>query len=159
MVSEKNADWVAGTLSTLGVEVAHYSRLAAITVPNDSYNFICLSYQIPDESAAIKMVSYSGNDKKWIRNTPDLRDPPLLGTSLTAVPPRRGILVAKEGTVEARFPVLYLQLDNLKLAHSQGGGKYPSATFYILYLILYYRASRDGWVGVKREAPGVFSPH
>jgi hypothetical protein len=125
MVSERNTDWTEGTLSQLGVKVASYSRLAAITVPNDSFNFICIYYQDPDKNAAIKTLSFSGNDKKWIRNKPDLRDPPLFGTSLTAVPPRKGILVAEEGTPEARHPVLYLQLDNLKLAHAQGGGKHP----------------------------------
>jgi len=121
MVSERGTNWKEGTLSQLTVTVAHYSCLAATTVSNDLYNVICISYQLPDKSAAIKMVSYSGRDKRWVRTTPDLRDPPLYGTSLTAVLPRPGILVAPAGTPEARLPVLYLQLDNLKLAHSQGG--------------------------------------
>jgi hypothetical protein len=141
MVCEGNAGWNEGILSRLDVKVAHYSRLAAITVPNDSFNFICIYYQVPDKNAAIKTVSFSGNDRKWIRNQPDLRDPPLFGTSLTAVPPRRGILVADEGTPEARLPILYLQLDNLKLAHSQGGEPAEMSGFEL------------------NRQPLVFSPH
>ncbi|PUU72515.1 hypothetical protein B9Z19DRAFT_1009408 [Tuber borchii] len=106
MVSERGTNWKEGSLSQLTVNVAHYSSLAATTVSNDLYNVICISYQLPDKSAAIKMVSYSGRDQRWVRTTPDLRDPPLYGTSLTAVLPRPGILVAPAGTPEARLPVL-----------------------------------------------------
>ena len=120
----RNGKWSQGTLIDLDIACAHYSRLTAITVPNDLYNFICLYYQAPEKHAAIKTSSYSGRDRNWIRNAPDLRDPPLYGTSLTAVPPRTGILVADSDSPDARLPVLYLQLDNLKLAHSQGGGTY-----------------------------------
>jgi len=157
MVSERGTNWKEGTLSQLAVAAAHYSSLAATTVSNDLYNVICISYQLPDKSAAIKMVSYSGRDKRWVRTTPDLRDPPLYGTSLTAVLPRPGILVAPAGTSEARLPVLYLQLDNLKLAHSQGGGKHSHLTHIFISNTSKEPAEIPGFELDRR--PLVFSPH
>ena len=123
-------DWIQDTgLINLDIRCAPYSKLAAITVTNDLYNFITLYYQEPGQDAVIKTVSYSGRDNTWVRNKPDLRDPPLYGTALTAVPPRPGNLVAQENSDDARQPVLYLQLDNLKLAHAQGGGMIYVSTY------------------------------
>lgn len=136
MFWRNGGDWIQDTgLADLDIRCAAYSKLAAITVTNDLYNFITLYYQEPGQDAAIKTASYSGRDNKWVRNKPDLRDPPLYGTALTAVPPRGGILVAPQGSVDARQPVLYLQLDNLRLAHAQGGGKnsWPTYISYFLY--------------------------
>jgi len=62
-----------------------------------------------------------------------LRDPPLYGTSLSAVKPRPGICLEQrrtrgdEVTAEQSktFPVVYLQWDTHALAHGQGKSRFP----------------------------------
>ena len=51
--------------------------------------------------------------------TAEWRDPPLYGTSLTAVKPREGINVTEDEDAQ-QFPVVYLQWDTQALAECQG---------------------------------------
>ncbi|KAK3936799.1 hypothetical protein QBC46DRAFT_418178 [Diplogelasinospora grovesii] len=80
---------------------------------------------------AIKMVSFSTKNNRWVQGAPDMipvppppqppvnvRDPPLYGTSLAAVPTRPGIGFVTGS--DAELPVAFLQWDNFALAHSQG---------------------------------------
>jgi hypothetical protein len=118
-------DWAPGVLGNAegaGIRCAPYSRLAAITIAGGVYNNVCLYYQAPTDDAAIKMVHYNPEFGRWQMGTPNLLDPPLFGTSLTAVKPRPGNLPssAVPGSVEARHAVYYLQLDDLRLGHAQG---------------------------------------
>ncbi|KAI1097944.1 hypothetical protein F4804DRAFT_326090 [Jackrogersella minutella] len=117
----ESREWQPGELAKSGVVCAHYSKLTAITVANDLHNFVCLYYQAPTEDAAIKMVSLSGETNKWIKDAPDLKDPPLFGTSITAVQPRPEIaLLSTTDENAARQPVYYLQMHDLRLGHAQG---------------------------------------
>ena len=120
-VYNRGSEWTFGTLASLNIVCAHYSRLAAITVVNDLYYFMCVFYQAPDKDATIRMANFDGGTQSWKHGSPNLKDPPLFGTSLTAVQPRNGILVGTTaGSVEARQPVYFLQMDNLHLGHAQG---------------------------------------
>ena len=113
--------WNNGVLAAANIQCAQYSKLAAITIAGNVYNDICLYYQVKEDDAAIKMVNFNPEYGRWTEGLPNLTDPPLLGTSLTAVHPRKGILVnTTEGTAAARQPVYYLQMDDLRLGHAQG---------------------------------------
>ncbi|OAP55467.1 hypothetical protein AYL99_10440 [Fonsecaea erecta] len=83
-----NGDYQHGTLAGLKIECAHYSSLAAVTIKGNVVNHICVFYQAPSWDGAVKMVSFAGIHRTWQHGAANLRDPPLYGTSLTAVPPR-----------------------------------------------------------------------
>ncbi|KAK3295594.1 uncharacterized protein B0H64DRAFT_424279 [Chaetomium fimeti] len=90
--STTNNEFKHGSLSSLKIECAHYSALAAVTIKGDVVNHMCVFYQTPGQDAAVKMVSFAGRHRSWHEGEANLRDPPLYGTSLTAVPPRSGYL-------------------------------------------------------------------
>jgi hypothetical protein len=60
-------------------------------------------------------------------------DPPLYGTSLTAVKPREGIIIAKDEK-DKQMPVVYLQWDTHTLAEGQGPSMsvFPDVEYAIL---------------------------
>ena len=74
-----------------GIQCAPYSRLAAITVAGPTFNNIFLYYQALTEDAAVKVVWFEPATKRWNLGSSDLTEPPLFGTSITAVQPRSGI--------------------------------------------------------------------
>jgi hypothetical protein len=128
-VNSTNTHWpeVPG-LSALSIRCAHYSQLTAITISKNNFQAICLYYQSPDRDAAIEMIGCSTKNKIWVKGVPDMTpfppppappprvvDPPLYGTSITAVPMRNGLEVIRDSAM----PVVYLQWDTLALAHSQ----------------------------------------
>lgn len=133
-----NTPWPTQSgLSQLAVRCAHYSQLTAITISRNNFQAICLYYQTPAKDAAIEMVSISSKNSRWVRGVPDMTpnppppavpprvvDPPLYGTSLTAVPVRKGLEVVSGSTL----PVIYLQWDSLALAHSQESRTYLLVT-------------------------------
>ncbi|KAI0195867.1 hypothetical protein F4808DRAFT_464114 [Astrocystis sublimbata] len=106
--------WTAETsLLQLNVRCAHYSQLTAITISKNNFQAICLYYQVPDRSAAIEMLAISTKNNTWVKGVPDMtpnpppppppvsvRDPPLYGTSITAVPYRK---VENIQSLELRF--------------------------------------------------------
>lgn len=161
--------WKAGKLALSNVVCAHYSKLASITVCNNWYNFICVYYQAPTEDAAIKMISLSGYTGNWADGSPDLKDPPLFGTSLAAVQSRPGISVLTSADKDGiQQPVYYLQMDNLCLGHAQG----TSGMYNLFYCLLYFPnkllhealliSYKDPVVMSGLELDGrslVFSPH
>ena len=84
-------------------------------------NHMCVFYQAPTIDGAVKMVSFAGRHRTWELGPANLRDPPLYGTSLTAVPPRTGILGrGKVNPKNEGQPVYYLQLDNNAVGSGQG---------------------------------------
>ncbi|KAF1998464.1 hypothetical protein P154DRAFT_546783 [Amniculicola lignicola CBS 123094] len=87
-----NGAYQHGTLANKNIQCAHYSSLAAITIKGDVVNHMCVFYQAPTPDAAVKMVSFAGRHRTWDHDRAHLTDPPLYGTSFTAVPPRAGIL-------------------------------------------------------------------
>jgi hypothetical protein len=115
-------------LSTLAVRCAHYSQLTATTISENIYHAICIYYQSPANDAGIKMISYSTKNNRWVNGMPDMtappppppnaNDPPLYGTSLSAIPWRAGL----EVITGSKMPVVYLQWDNLSLACAQESG-------------------------------------
>ncbi|RYP20745.1 hypothetical protein DL765_002625 [Monosporascus sp. GIB2] len=120
---ETRNKWVAGRLfSDRGIKVAHYSNLAAITVPNKWGTSICVYYQTPGEDAAIESVNFKQGQSRWEVDTRRVTDPPLYGTSLTAVLARDGIQLNKSVPFDpnSSLPVVYLQWHSLELAHAQG---------------------------------------
>ncbi|KAI9764890.1 MAG: hypothetical protein M1839_005693 [Geoglossum umbratile] len=98
---DTNNKWVAGKLfSDMHIKCAQYSKLAAITVSNRWGTSICLYYQSPDEDAAIKSVNFKQGQSNWQVDTTRVTDPPLYGTSLTAVLARDAFLwCISNGTV------------------------------------------------------------
>ena len=97
---------------------------------------ICVYYQTSEKHGPVSMVSFvPGNS--WtelmalLQMLASLRDPPLYGTSLTALKPRDGITLEpskkKDSAITPEqsktFPVVYLQWDTNALAHGQGKSK------------------------------------
>ncbi|KAH6617430.1 hypothetical protein F5144DRAFT_586428 [Chaetomium tenue] len=119
--SSTNNEFQHGTLSNLKIQCAHYSSLAAVTIKGDVVNHMCLFYQTPDKDASVKMVSFAGWHRTWEHGKANLRDPPLYGTSLTAVPPRPGYL-GRGGSDDSNKgqPIYYLQMDNNAVGSGQG---------------------------------------
>jgi hypothetical protein len=123
-------EWIPGNLITdipEPIKCAAYSKLAAITFSNRSGTSIMVYYQCPDKNAAIKSVNFK---ERPVPPVPPVRvtDPPLYGTSLTAVLPRPGLQVdqSKPFNAETSLPVVYLQWHSLEMAHSQGSGTLSS---------------------------------
>jgi hypothetical protein len=153
------------------IRCAQYSKLAAVTVPNPhrSYNFISLYYQVPpdapdiDDDSAIKVVSYSGYTLKWSPDKPNLTDPPLYGTSLAAVLPRKGILVGNPKDEEAASqPVYYLQMDSLHLGNAQGTSGMHTPCICVMNFISDPYPSRpqdNGRTRSRRQRATAFPPH
>lgn len=120
--------WEDAGISSLAVTCASYSRIAAIGISRNNFQAICVYFQNDKRKTGIEMVSFSTKNSRWGRGEPDMepiptpppppvnvRDPPLYGTSLAAVPNRPGI-----GFVDgSELPVVFLQWDNLGLAHAQ----------------------------------------
>jgi len=119
--STTNNEFQHGTLSNLKIECAHYSSLAAVTIKGDVVNHMCVFYQTPGQDGAVKMVSFAGWHRSWHQGEANLRDPPLYGTSLTAVPPRPGYLGRSgSGAANVGQPIYYLQMDNNAVGSGQG---------------------------------------
>ncbi|KAI1170076.1 hypothetical protein F4777DRAFT_595574 [Nemania sp. FL0916] len=130
-VRSTNDPWAPETsLAALNVHCAHYSQLTAITLSRNGFQAICLYYQNTDRDAGIEMLGLSTKNNTWVKGRPDMTpnppppqpavrvvDPPLYGTSLTAVLARDGLRVI-DGE-NSWLPVVYLQWDTLALAHSQ----------------------------------------
>ena len=125
---QTNNKWVAGSLfSDRAILVAQYSKLAAITVSNRWGDSICVYYQAPGIDAAIESVNFKYGQQKWEVETRRVTDPPLYGTSLTAVLARDGIQLDKSVPFDKdSLPVVYLQWHSLELAHAQGKGMVPA---------------------------------
>lgn len=116
-----DGDYKHGTLAGLKVQCAHYSSIAAVTIKGSSVNHICVFYQAPTSDGAVKMVSFAGLHRVWQLGAANLKDPPLYGTSLTAVAPRAGILGrGNEDSKNKGQPIYYLQLDNNAVGSGQG---------------------------------------
>ncbi|OAL39940.1 hypothetical protein AYO20_00853 [Fonsecaea nubica] len=116
-----NGDYQHGKLAELKIECAHYSSLAAVTIRGDVVNHMCVFYQALTRDGAVKMVSFAGLHRTWQHGGANLRDPPLYGTSLSAVPPRAGILGRSSSDKSNQGqPIYYLQLDNHALGSGQG---------------------------------------
>ena len=116
-----NGDYKHGTLAGLRIQCAHYSALAAVTIKGQYVYQMVVFFQAPTSDGAVKMVSFAGRHRTWVLGPARLRDPPLYGTSLTAVPPRTGIL--GRGKVDAKNegqPIYYLQMDNNAVGSGQG---------------------------------------
>jgi len=132
----KDGEWQEGTLSSLqqpdgqvGIRCAPYSKLAAATVNIGGKDIICVYYQTIGQHGPVTMISFvPGNS--WTTRLADIldfinalkayEDPPLYGTSLTAVKPRNGIVIPQEEEQNMHLPVVYLQWDTHALAHAQG---------------------------------------
>jgi hypothetical protein len=113
-------------ISGLGVRCASYSQLTAISFSKNGFQAICLYYQTPKKDAGIEVISYSTKTNAWRIGMPDMTpvpppppprvvDPPLYGTSMTAVPTRSGLSIVPNSIM----PIVFLQWDNLLLAESQ----------------------------------------
>jgi hypothetical protein len=129
----KDGEWEKGKLCNLkdfdgktGIRCAPYSKLAAATVHVDGKDVICLYYQADGKNGPVRMISFVPGNSWKIIFYPDGRmvaqwvDPPLYGTSLTAVKPREGILVQEKDEKQRQLPIVYLQWDTHALAHGQG---------------------------------------
>jgi hypothetical protein len=138
-VKSGSIPWVDAKISDQPVTAAHYSQLAAISYGKSGspYKAISVYYQSPEgDGNAIRMVSTSTKPgRTWAPGRPDMtpdpppprpapsvRDPPLHGTALTAIQAKTGYGV-KLSTVDKNLPIVYLQWDNLGLAHAQDEGK------------------------------------
>jgi hypothetical protein len=125
-VGSASGTWKAGTLSAQAIKVAAYSKLAAIRMTNpQGVEFIFVYYQKPTPDAAITSINLQRGGV-WSASNLRVTDPPLFGTSLTAVLPRPGILVEKKDDPNARLPVVYLQMDSLGMGHFQSSGTFSS---------------------------------
>ncbi|KAK4097722.1 hypothetical protein N658DRAFT_510150 [Parathielavia hyrcaniae] len=132
--------WEDCGLAAHQIRCAHYSKLAAIGIARNGFEAICVYYQDKARRTAINLVSFTtknGNVSAWVEDEPDMeplpppppppvnvRDPPLYGTSLAAVPFRPGIGFVKKSLL----PVVFLQWDNLGLARSQSSKVQPVPT-------------------------------
>ncbi|MCJ1358803.1 MAG: hypothetical protein MMC33_008803 [Icmadophila ericetorum] len=114
MVCQKGGAWKKGDLGDLHIVTAHYSKLAAVTLPS-SPETIYVYYQTPDIAGDIREVH--GRDSDWKPDTHDFGDPPLFGTSLAAVLPEAGLTIHSPSG--DKIPVVFFQEDNLKLAELQ----------------------------------------
>lgn len=126
---------------------------------------MCVFYQTPARDGAVKMVSFAGLHRTWTHGGANLRDPPLYGTSLTAVPPRAGILgrsnldKSNEGQ-----PIYYLQMDTHAVGSGQGTSGMNviplSSTFSSTSLLTFYTTEPIPLAGYDRDGkPVAFSPH
>ncbi|KAF4627645.1 hypothetical protein G7Y89_g10511 [Cudoniella acicularis] len=129
-VQSRSTPWPEDTgLLQLHIPCAHYSQLTAITISKNNFQAICLYYQTPNRDAAIELLSYSTKNGRWVAGAPDMTpnppppappprvvDPPLYGTSITAVPVRNGLHVIPQSSL----PVVYLQWDTLALCSFAG---------------------------------------
>lgn len=113
--------WHLGNLADQQCVCAPYSKLAAIRLVNPGgYNFITVYYQTTDNNGDIKEVSL--NNGNWAKGQPDLDDPPLYGTSLSAVSAEPGIESTSSSTTDkdkGRLPVIFFQYNTLGLGSSQ----------------------------------------
>jgi hypothetical protein len=126
-VKSLKTPWPEDTgVSGLGIRCASYSQLTAISFSKNKHQAICLYYQTPKKDAGIEAISYSTKNGTWVKGMPDMTpdpppppprvvDPPLYGTSMTAVPTRKDLQIISNSIM----PVVYLQWDTLALAHSQ----------------------------------------
>ena len=120
----------------VGVRVAPYSKLAAATISFEGQDTICVYYQTTEKHGPVHMISQvPGNS--WtelmalLQMLASLRDPPLYGTSLTALKPRPGITLEPSTRKDSKMtaeqsktsPVVYLQWDTNALAYGQGKSK------------------------------------
>jgi len=128
----------------MGIKCAQYSKLAAITVDNTWGSSICIYYQTPDEDAAIKSANFKLGQQYWQVDTNRVTDPPLYGTSLTAVMARDGIQLNKQAPFDANssLPVVYLQWHSLELAHAQGKGTSSSRSCTLCLTL--HRGAKNG---------------
>ncbi|KAK4197777.1 hypothetical protein QBC40DRAFT_267272 [Triangularia verruculosa] len=124
--------WVEGDLYDKKWTCAPYSKLAAVRLVNDGgYDFVCLYYQDTSDTGNIVLVNHSPS-YGWQTGNPPLDDPPLYGTSLTAVPPQPGIEVIQYNTpTDTCDPVVFFQYDKLELGSSQDQGSNDYATYSI----------------------------
>jgi hypothetical protein len=129
----KDGEWQKGQLCNLkdsdgktGIRCAPYSKLAAATVQVDGKDIVCLYYQADGKHGPVRMISFVPGNSWKVTYWPDGRmevqwvDPPLYGTSLTAVKPREGIIVMKDDEKQKQMPIVYLQWDTHALAEGQG---------------------------------------
>jgi hypothetical protein len=129
----KDGEWERGALCNLkdvdgktGIRCAPYSKLAAATVNADGKDIIGLYYQADGKHGPVRMISFVPGNSWKVTFYPDGRvetqwvDPPLYGTSLTAVKPREGIIVEAKDEKLKQLPVVYLQWDSHALAEGQG---------------------------------------
>jgi hypothetical protein len=129
----KDGKWQKGNLCNLkdsngqtGIRCAPYSKLAAATACVDGQDNIYLYYQADGKHGPVRMISFVPGNSWKVTYYPDGRmevqwvDPPLYGTSLTAVKPREGIMVEKKDEKLKQLPIVYLQWDTHALAEGQG---------------------------------------
>ncbi|EAQ88677.1 predicted protein [Chaetomium globosum CBS 148.51] len=122
--------WHIGSLSGQNCVCAPYSKLAAIRLVNPGgYNFVTVYYQTTGDNGDIKEVSL--NNGTWAKGQPDLDDPPLYGTSLSAVTAEPGIESTSSSTSDtdkSRLPVMFFQYNTLGLGSSQDAIAYSRWT-------------------------------
>lgn len=155
-----NGDYKHGTLAGLKVQCAHYSAIAAITIKGRVVNHMCVFYQAPTRDGAVKMVSFAGRHRVWELGAANLRDPPLYGTSLTAVPPRAGIL--GRGKVDHKNegqPIYYLQLENNAVGSGQGTAGMNIRSLSYTSLLTFYTEPLPLSGYDRDDKPVSFSPH
>lgn len=129
----KDGEWQKGKLCDLkdidgktGIRCAPHSKLAAATAHVGDQDIICLYYQAEGKHGPVRMISFVPGNSWRTTYYPDGRievqwvDPPLYGTSLTAVKPREGILVEEKDEKLKQLPIVYLQWDSHALAEGQG---------------------------------------
>jgi hypothetical protein len=148
---DTDGEWVPGKLrSDLGLKAAPYSKLAAITMTNRWGTTISIYYQANDKDASIKSANFKQGQANWATDTTRVTDPPLFGTSLSAVKAREGLQIdqQKPFNVDSSLPVVYLQWHSLEMAHSQGSG---TALFKICLTFIVVLRMQD--LGLK------FAPH
>ncbi|KAL2256761.1 hypothetical protein VTK26DRAFT_1157 [Humicola hyalothermophila] len=83
--STTNNEFVHGTLSSLNIQCAPYSSLAAVTIRGDVVNHVCVFYQTPDADAAVKMVSFAGWHRTWHCGEANLRSCQIHGFRASAL--------------------------------------------------------------------------
>ena len=129
----KDGEWQKGKLCQLkdidgktGIRCAPYSKLAAATAHVEGQDIICLYYQAEGKHGPVRMISFVPGNSWRTTYYPDGRivvqwvDPPLYGTSLTAIKPREGIMVQDKDEKQKQLPIVYLQWDSHALAEGQG---------------------------------------
>ena len=107
------------------------------------------------------MVSFAGIHRSWQPGAANLRDPPLYGTSITAVPPRAGIL-GHTGQDKANDgqPIYYLQMDTHALGSGQGTAGMNIMPFSSTMLLTFNATEPLPLAGYDRDGmPIEFSPH
>jgi len=111
---------------------------------------LSLYYQADDKDASIKSANFKQGQPNWQTDTTRVTDPPLFGTSLSAVKAREGLQLDKQKpfNADSSLPVVYLQGHSLEMAHAQGSG---TALFKICLTFIDVRRMED--LGLK------FAPH